>query len=175
MAAAFGPASRVVTNARVSMDMQGKVSRAVGAAALGLALMGPMPVLADGAVSDGTVFRARNSYGRKIVELGSAAAKGDFAAFENKKAINAFDLFISGANKKNGIKDKENKKAELALEAEIYTAVKSKNAGALKTAYDKFIDVADLKREFKPSEAGQTDSSGYSPTWGTSSQYIYVR
>lgn len=158
-----------------SDSVQDKVGKFFVAAGMGLSLMGPLPVLADGAVSASTVYRARNSYGAKINDLADDVAKGNFAAFENKKVLNAFDLFISASNAKGGIKGKETKKTELALQSKIYEAVKSKNSAALKSAYDEFIKVADLKSEYKPNEIGQTDSSGYSPTWGTERQYIYQR
>ena len=175
VAAAFGPARMRMTMRTESV--QGKVGKVIGAVGLGLSLMGPMvtPVLADGAVSASTVYRARVGYGSKILDLGDAAAKGDFAAFSSKKATNAFDLFISSSNAQNGIKQKEVKKAELAIQAKINEAVKSKNAGALKSAYDEFIKVADLKSKFSINDVGQTDSSGYSPTWGTARQQIYQR
>ena len=64
---------------------------------------------------------------------------------------------------------------ENKLEADILGAAKAKDAGKLRSAYDEFIKVADLKPVFQPGELGQTDSSGYSPTWGTSRQYIYQR
>jgi hypothetical protein len=38
------------------------------------------------------------------------------------------------------------------------TAAKAKDAGKLKSAYDEFIKVADLKSEFKKEGRGQTDS-----------------
>ena len=153
------------------------IIKAVGIASLGFALSGPavMPVNADGAVSASTVFRARTNQGAKIMALENAVANGNFAAFEEKKTQNAFDLFISGSNALNSATMKATKKTELKLKADIYAAVASKNSGALKTAYTEFIKVADLKPEYKPNELGQTDSSGYSPTWGTDRQYIYQR
>ena len=153
------------------------IIKAVGIASLGFALSGPavMPVNADGAVSASTVYRARTNQGAKIMALENAVANGNFAAFEDKKTQNAFDLFISGSNALNSATMKATKKTELKLKADIYAAVASKNSGALKTAYIEFIKVADLKPEYKPNELGQTDSSGYSPTWGTDRQYIYQR
>jgi hypothetical protein len=84
-------------------------------------------------------------------------------------------LFISGSNGLKSTKSKELKKAETALEAEIYAAVTAKDSGKLRAKYDEFIKVADLESKFKPGEKGQTDSSGYSPSWGTPGQYIYQR
>lgn len=92
-----------------------------------------------------------------------------------KKTVAIFDLFISGTNSRGSALDKANKAAETKIEADIFAAVKAKDAGKLKAAYDEFIKAADLKSEYKPTELGQTDSSGYSPTWGTEKQFIYQR
>jgi orotate phosphoribosyltransferase-like protein len=169
---------------RVQIDMslesfQAKISKAVGIAALGVALagpvLGPMPAVADGAVSSSTVYRTRLNYGTKLLNLTPAVQSGNFAAFEDKKTLNAFDLFISGSNAKKGIADKERKLVEKDLQAKIYTAVKAKDTTSLNTYYNEFIKVADLKSLYKPGDLGQTDSSGNSPTWGTDRQYIYQR
>ena len=157
-------------------DIQSKFGKALGVAAMGIALAGPIvPANADGAVSQSTVYRGRTKYGAKILDLGAAVSKGDFAAFEDKKTLNAFDLFISSSNALGGKISKERKAAETAIEANIYSAVKAKDASKLASAYSEFVKVADLKSDFKPGDLGQTDSSGYSPTWGTSRQYIYQR
>jgi hypothetical protein len=119
---AWAPARQMT----MTSNIQSQISKAVGVACMGFALAGPMPVLADGAVSKSTVFRARNSYGRRILDLESAAGKGDFAAFENKKAVNAFDLFISGSNALKSKATNELKATETAIEKKLYDAVKSK-------------------------------------------------
>jgi len=144
---------------------------------MGIALAGPvsLPAHADGAVSRSTVYRARNNYGAKIYALSDAAAKGDLAAFDDKKTKNAFELFISSANALNSASDKANKKAELALYADIQAAVASNDKSKLASSFAEFIKVADLKPVYKANEPGQTDSSGYSPTWGTERQQIYQR
>mmetsp|Transcript_8387 Transcript_8387/g.12499 ORF Transcript_8387/g.12499 Transcript_8387/m.12499 type:complete len:194 (+) Transcript_8387:44-625(+) len=166
-------------NLQMSMsDFQSKVGKFIGIAAMGAALAGPMvpmPAVADGAVSQSTVFRSRTKYGPTILGLTEAASKGDFAKFEEKKIVNAFDLFISSSNAMSGKISKERKATEKSLEAAIYTAVKAKDASKLQSALQQFIEVANLKPEFKQGELGQTDSSGYSPTWGTPRQYIYQR
>eukprot|EP01031_Cornospumella_fuschlensis_P012582 gene12582-15371_t len=162
----------------MKMGFGHQLSKVVGAAAVGLTLAGPvmpLPVMADGAVSISTVYRARNNYGAKINDLASAVEKGDFGAFEDKKVSNAFDLFISGSNALNSKIDKQRKAEETKILADIKSAVKSKDATKLKAAYNNFVKVADLKSDFKPNELGQTDSSGYSPTYGTKRQYIYQR
>jgi hypothetical protein len=70
---------------RVQIDMslesfQAKISKAVGIAALGVALagpvLGPMPAVADGAVSSSTVYRTRLNYGTKLLNLTPAVQSG---------------------------------------------------------------------------------------------------
>jgi len=149
----------------------------LGVAALGFALAGPavpQPAMADGAVSKSTVYRARNNYGAKIMGLEKAVANGDVSVFD-KKASNWFDLFISGANALPGETNKLNKQKETALKGDIFSAASTKDIGKMKAAYSEFVKVADLKPVYKSGELGQTDSSGYSPTWGTDRQYIYQR
>lgn len=167
---AFSPA-RTMGAKRMEMSMD--VRKFIGAAGLAFSLAAP--VLADGATSISNEFRARNSYGARIVDLGKAVESGNFAAFEDKKIVNGFDLFISTSNSRKNTLTKERKAAEKKIEIDIYAAVKAKDAGKLKAAYKQFIDVADLKSDYKPGELGQTDSSGYAPTWGTDRQYIYQR
>ena len=70
---------------------------------------------------------------------------------------------------------KELAATETKIKEDIYSAVKAKDAAKLKASYTEFIKVADLTSEYKDGELGQTDSSGYSPNWGTSKQYIYQR
>mmetsp|Transcript_16492 Transcript_16492/g.14865 ORF Transcript_16492/g.14865 Transcript_16492/m.14865 type:complete len:106 (+) Transcript_16492:53-370(+) len=86
--AAFSPMRNVFVRKReLSMNIS-PLSRFLGVAAIGAALAGPMtpiPVLADGAVSRSTVYKARLGYGSKILDLAKAADKGDFAAFADKK------------------------------------------------------------------------------------------
>jgi hypothetical protein len=140
---AFAPAGLgMVRRTEVQMNVQQKVSKFLGVAAMGIALAGPvMPALADGAVSASTVFRARNSYGARLVALAPAVEKGDFSAFEDKKILNGFDLFISASNAQKSTIAKERKAAEKNLQAKIYDAVKNKDQSKLKTAYSEFIKV----------------------------------
>lgn len=150
---AFAPARMGARRMQLEMSaesMQAKISRAFGVAAMGIALAGPIsgPVpsaMADGAVSSSTVYRTRLNYGTKLLNLTPAVQKGDFAAFEDKKILNAFDLFISGSTAKKGIADKERKIVEKDLQANIYAAVKAKDATKLKSFYTEFIKVADLQ------------------------------
>jgi hypothetical protein len=161
------------------MSMGSKFSKAMGIASLAITLAGPvnMPQVAnaDGAVSVSTVYRARNLYGGRITDLKEAVSKGDFAAFEDKKVINSFDLFISRSNALNSQTDKDRKAAEKNILANIYSAVKARDSSKLKSSYDDFVKVADLKSDYKPGEKGQSDSSGYAPTYGTAREFIYQR
>lgn len=179
---AFAPAMKPVStgNMQMSMDaMKSRVGKMLGVAVMGAALAGPMappqPAVADGAVSASTIYRARNYYGARIKNLAKDVSTSNFAAFEDKKVINAFERFISASNAQKSTIAKERKAAEEAIQANIYSAVKSKDANKLRAAYNEFIKVADLTDDYKPGELGQTDSSGYSPTWGTDRQYIYQR
>ena len=129
---------------------------------------------ADGAVSKSSVYRARVNYGTKIMSLEKAVANGDFGAFD-KKAEAWFTLFISGVNGLPSETSKAAKAEQSGIKADIFSAVNAKDSGKLKSSFAKFIKSADLKPDFKPGELGQTDSSGYSPTWGTDRQYIYQR
>ena len=97
----FTPANRIVRRSTVEMKAVNPIQKALGVAAMGIALAGPVSIPnsanADGAVSKSTVFRARNNYGAKIMSLEKSVANGEFAAFD-KSVANWFDLFISGSN-----------------------------------------------------------------------------
>lgn len=176
-ASAFSPNS-YARQSSYSLKMQSNpmatFNKVIGAAALSVALIGApsMPAHADGAISDGTVFRARNNYGLKIFSLKDAVSSGDFAAVAAKK--NAFDLFISQSNYPS-VKGKALAKAETALKNDIFAAVDAKDSGKLKSAYESFLKTASLIPDYKPDEQGQSDSSGYAPTYGTSREFIYIR
>lgn len=176
--ASFFHQQMICRKSAVQMSVADKIGKFISVAAMGAVLAGPvvpLPAVADGAVSVSTVYKARVKYGPKILELADAASNGDFAKFEDKKTVNTFDLFISSSNSLGGKIAKERKAAEKSLQAQIYAAVKAKDSSKLSSAVKEFIEVADLKPEYKPNELGQTDSSGYSPTWGTPRQYIYQR
>lgn len=180
-ALAFSPAA-TIGRANMKMSLSDTISKhaskILGVAAIGLTLNGPMqvpPAHADGAVSASTVFRARNTYGARIVDLADAVAKSDFATLEDKKVSNSFDLFISGSTAKNSQLDKNVRAEEKKIAADFFAGVKARDAGKVKAAYDQFIKVASLKSDFRPDERGQSDSSGYSPYYGTSREYIYQR
>jgi len=174
--AAFMPVNRMIARkTELSMNLQDKIAKALGVAAIGFAMTGPIVVNADGAVSKSTVYRARNNYGAKILDLGSAVESGNFAALSSPKVKNAFDLFVSSSNALGGAKYKALKEEEAKIEGEFLSAVSAKDSAKTKSAYAAFVKAADLKSLYKPEEVGQTDSSGYSPTWGTSRQQIYIR
>mmetsp|Transcript_19767 Transcript_19767/g.19878 ORF Transcript_19767/g.19878 Transcript_19767/m.19878 type:complete len:193 (+) Transcript_19767:89-667(+) len=179
-AAGFMPSmNRIVARQQMAMSaesIQTKISKAVAVATIGAALFAPIsPVIADGATSASSVYRTRVLYGQRILDLEKAANSGDFGAFADKKAVNGFGLFISGTNPTPGKASKEKKAAEQKIVDEIYKAVESKDASKLKSAYSEFVNFAALKSPFGPNDIGQTDSSGYSPTWGTPKQQIYQR
>ena len=117
------------------------------------------------------------SYGRKIYNLKKDVESGNFAVLGDKSVNNAFDLFISGANRGNNPTVKETRAKETELASAFKAAVAAGDASKAKSAFSDFIKVADLQPEYKAGELGQTDSAGngYSPTWGTEKQYIYQR
>jgi hypothetical protein len=161
-------------------NFQKQISKALGVGAMAVALSGPMipqPVQADGANSVSNVYRARNSYGRKIYNLKKDVESGNFAVLGDKSVSNWFDLFISGANRGNNIAVKELRAKETELASTFKAAVAAGDASKAKSAYSDFIKLADLQPEFKANELGQSDSAGagFSPTWGTDRQYIYQR
>jgi hypothetical protein len=68
-----------------------KLSKAVGIASLTVGLS--MPVLADGASSQSSVYRARIGYGNRILGLGEAASSGKFEAFDCKLTHLSISLY----------------------------------------------------------------------------------
>jgi hypothetical protein len=105
---------------------------AFGQIAIGAAVVAGVPQIAaaDGAVSAATIARAKGIYGDRIYALKSAVEKGDFDAVADEK--NAFVLFNSGAYPRTT--DKKEKAAAIAGTNEIFSAVKAKDAAALKKA-----------------------------------------
>jgi pectate lyase len=127
---------------------------------------------ADGAISAATVQRSRFNYGSRIAALKSAVAKGDFAAVAAEK--NAFVLFNSGAYPR--AKDKAAKSDAIAGTNAIFAAIRSKDASALKKAYDSYVTSNNIK-EVAPLDAsgGQGYSSDYDYRVKTKQAAIYVR
>ena len=130
---------------------------AFGQIATGAAVVAGVPQIAaaDGAVSAATIERSKAIYGDRIAALKSAVDKGDFAAVADEK--NAFVLFNSGAYPR--VVDKSAKKAAIAATNEIFSAIKAKDAGALKKAYNSYV----AANEIKPfPEVSNKTGQGYS-------------
>lgn len=129
---------------------------AIGQAAIGAASIAALPqlALADGAVSAATISRAKFTYGGKIYNLKSAVEKGDFDAVAAEK--NAFILYNSGVYPT--AKDKATKKAAIKQTNEIFSAVKNKDAKALKEAYNAYLAANSITAP----PAGDSKAQGYS-------------
>ena len=110
---------------------------AFGQIAVGAAVVAGMPQLAsaDGAVSVGTILKARAKYGDRITKLNGAVAKGDFDAVAAEKS--AFILFNSGAYPR--VVDKSEKADAITATNAIFAAVKGQDAAALKSAYASYV------------------------------------
>lgn len=119
----------------MSMEMDRRAAFGQIAAAGAAIAAIPSVANADGAVSAASINRARGLYGDRIAALEAAVAKGDFAAVAAEK--NAFILFNSGAYPT--IKDKANKAAAIDGTNKIFAAIRSKDSGALKSAYGDYI------------------------------------
>lgn len=165
-ASAFAPSS--VERASTSLDMDRRAAAtqiATGAAVLaGL----PQLALADGAVSTATIQRARGIYGQRIAALESAVASGDFGAVAAEK--NAFILFNSG-----GITDKAKKSKAVADTNAIFAAIRSKDAGALKSAYAAYKADNEIAPLVVDLASGQGYFTDYDWKSRTSAGTIYVR
>ncbi len=101
----------------------------------------PGAAQADGAVSTATKTKAKVVYGGRIADLKSAVAAGDFDAVAAEK--NAFILFNSGAYPT--AKDKASKAKAIEGTNAIFSAVRSKDKSALKTAYDSYVASNSIK------------------------------
>ena len=140
----------------------------VTAAAVGM----PAMASADGAVSSATKTKAKVVYGGRIADLKDAVEKGDFGAVAEEK--NAFILFNSGVYP--SAEDKASKATAVEGTNAIFAALKSKDAGALKTAYSKYV--ADNEISAIPTvsnDGGQGYSSDYGYLARTKGGAIYVR
>lgn len=119
----------------MSMEMDRRAAFGQIAAAGAAIAAIPSVANADGAVSAASINRARGIYGDRIAALEAAVAKGDFAAVAAEK--NAFILFNSGAYPTT--KDKANKAAAIDGTNKIFAAIRSKDTGALKSAYGDYV------------------------------------
>ncbi|GKZ01519.1 hypothetical protein MPSEU_001102500 [Mayamaea pseudoterrestris] len=152
-AAAFQPAVSQRSGTALNMDRRAAIGQAVVGAATIAAL--PQLALADGAVSGATIARAKFNYGSKIYSLKSAVEKGDFDAVAAEK--NSFILFNSGVYPT--AKSKPLKKAAISATNEIFRAVKSKDAKALKEAYGAYLAANSITA---PAVADKKTTQGYS-------------
>jgi hypothetical protein len=109
--------------------------------------------LADGARSAATRSRSRGIYGQRIAALESAVDSGDFGAVAAEK--NAFILFNSGALGKN------DQAAAVKQTNEIFAAIRSKDAGALKKAYSAYKSANDIAVVKVDRDGGQGFSNDY--------------
>ena len=127
---------------------------------------------ADGAISKATIQRQKYKYGSRIVALKAAVAKGDFAAVAAEK--NAFILYNSGAYP--GAKNKPAKNEAIAATNTLFSAIRAKDAAALKAAYAGYIKATDMSDYAAISaEDGQGYSSDYDYRVGTPQAAIWVR
>merc|ERR1719464_524380 len=142
---------------------------AAGQIATGAAVLAGLPqlALADGARSTATVTRARGIYGQRIAALESAVNSGDFGAVAAEK--NAFILFNSGA-----VTGKADKATAVQQTNAIFAAIRTKDASALKSAYNTYKSTNDLAVLSADVEGGQGYSNDYDFKTRTPAGTIYV-
>merc|ERR1712071_80439 len=132
----------------------------------------PFAANADGAVSAASIGRARGIYGNRIAALEKAVDAGDFRAVAEEKS--AFILFNSGAYP--FAKDKSKKSDAISGTNAIFAAVRSKDKGALKSAYQSYIASNGIS---SLPEISADDGQGYSNDYDyrarTKAGAIYVR
>ena len=165
-ASAFAPAPVERASTSLNMDRRAAATQiATGAAVLaGL----PQLALADGARSATTAQRAKFIYGQRIAGLESAVNAGDFGAVAAEK--NAFILYNSGA-----ISDKAKKAAAVKGTNEIFAAIRSKDAAALKKAYGAYKSANGIAVVTVDLSGGQGYSDQYDYKARTAAGTIYVR
>ncbi|CAJ1959342.1 unnamed protein product [Cylindrotheca closterium] len=168
-AAAFAPATTERASTSLSMDRRAAMGAIAAAGVVAL----PQMASADGAISKATVQRSRYNYGSRIMDLKDAVAAGDFGAVAAEK--NAFILFNSGAYP--GAKNKGKKAAAIAGTNAIFAAIRSKDKGALKSAFDAYVNengIASLAASVD-STKGQGYSTDFDYRVRTKQAAIYVR
>lgn len=169
-ASAFAPSSSS-ERAATALNMDRRAAMGGIAAAAGMAAM-PGLAFADGATSKASVQRARFTYGSRISDLKDAVAKGDFAAVAAEK--NAFILFNSGAYP--GSKNKTKKSDAIAATNAIFSAIRSKDAKELKSAYAAYIKTVDMSDfDAITTDDGQGYSNDYDYRVRTKQGTIWVR
>jgi Photosystem II Psb31 protein len=152
------------------MDRRAAFSSIAGAAAVVVSV--PQFAFADGAVSAATTQKAKLVYGDRIIALKSAVDSGNFDAVAAEK--NAFILYNSGAYPT--AKDKPLKAKAIAGTNAIFSAIKSKDAAALKSAYSSYIASNGIKPlPAVSSSSGQGYSSDFDYRRNTKAGAIYVR
>lgn len=146
---------------------------AFGQIAAGAAVVAALPqlALADGAVSAATKARARAVNGAKILALKSAVEAGDFEAVAEAK--NAFVLFNSGVYP--SAKEKSKKKEAITATNAIFSAIKSGDKAALKSAYSKYVASNDISPLSAAGKNGQGGYSDYDYKVRTPAGAVYVR
>ena len=151
-ASAFAPTPVAPASTALNMDRR----TAAGQIAVGAAVLAGVPslALADGAKSASTRSRARGIYGQRIAGLEAAVNAGDFGAVAAEK--NAFILFNSGA-----IGGKDEKAVAVKATNEIFAAIRGKDAGALKSAYNAYKTANDLAPITVGINEGQGASNDY--------------
>merc|ERR1712127_969998 len=127
----------------------------------------PSMGLADGARSASTVSRAKGIYGQRIAGLESAVNSGDFGAVAAEK--NAFILFNSGAI------NKKDQAAAVKQTNAIFAAIRSKDSGALKSAYSAYKSANGIAVVAVDKDGGQGYSNDYDFKTRTPAGAIYVR
>lgn len=146
-----------------------------GQVAAGAAAVTALPqlALADGAVSAGTIAKARAVYGGRIYDLKDAVEKGDFGKIAEEK--NAFVLFNSGAYP--SAKSKKQKQEAIKQTNDIFAAVKNKDKAALKKAFDNYIASNEIKGfpVVENANKGQGYSSEFDYRARTKAGTVYIR
>jgi hypothetical protein len=141
-------------------------------AAAGAVVALPQMASADGSISSASIQRARYKFGSRISALKGAVAAGDFAAVAEEKS--AFILFNSGAYPR--VKDKPKKAEAIAGTNAIFSAIRSKDKAALKSAYDAFVNdngISDFSKI--QNDSGQGYSADFDYRVRTPQAAIYVR
>lgn len=145
------------------------------AGALGLVFSGAGAAVADGAVSQTTVARARGIYGGRILALEDAVKAGKLDAVLAEK--NAFALFNSGAYKLPGAKNKETKAKAVAATDALLAACAAGDKAKAAAAYKEFLSVADISAGYEGKTKAYTQgySTEYDWKFKTDKGTIYVR
>mmetsp|Transcript_22907 Transcript_22907/g.25257 ORF Transcript_22907/g.25257 Transcript_22907/m.25257 type:complete len:181 (+) Transcript_22907:127-669(+) len=132
---AFAPSCGMRTTSSLkALDRRNAVGQIIVTTAA-IVAAAPSIASADGAISMATTIKAKVIYGGRVYALKDAVSAGDFAAVAKEK--NAFILFNSGAYSRT--KDKPKKAVAIESTNAIFAAIRSKDQGALKSAYDKYL------------------------------------